>query len=357
LKQYDALLAISDATKRDGQRLLGRRVGVVNISSATRMDFFRPAERADFPESLRRRGIDPPFVFSVGGMDRRKNCDGLIRAFAALPEPLLTMHQLVIACQITGEIAAQWQMLAEELGVGERVRLLGAVSDDLLRDGYQHCAAFAFASHCEGFGLPILEALACGAPVVAGANSSQPEVVGDAGLLADVADPRDFADKLAYLLSSPAADFRRKSLEQAKQFSWARTAAGAQQALIKKARDDRPKPLVALFAPFPPQSAPTASFAESLAETLAEDCTLHLYHESGHTPALAMRRSEFASFDQRLFARQRCVAGYDVVVAVDGGVAAPANEHAFTVCPGSVEVAAAGVRRELRRKEAAGLAC
>jgi hypothetical protein len=290
-------------------------------------------------------------------MDRRKNCDGLIRAFAALREPLRAAYQLVVACQITGEITARWQTLAEELGVGERVRLLGAVSDDVLRKGYQHCAAFAFASHCEGFGLPILEALACGAPVVAGANSSQPEVVGEAGLLADVSDPRDFADKLACLLTGPAAEFRRKSLEQAKQFSWARTAAGAQQALVKRAPEDRPKPLVALFAQFPPQIAPTANFAESLAESLADECTLHLYHEPGHTPALTMRRSEFAAFDQRLFARQRSVAGYDMLVAVDGALAAPAGGHAFTVCPGSVDVAAAGVRRELRRKDTAGLPC
>jgi glycosyltransferase involved in cell wall biosynthesis len=355
LKQYDALLAISDATKCDGERLLGRRSGdISNISSATRTDFFRPPERAEVPERLRSIGIDPPFVFSVGGMDRRKNCDGLIRAFAALPEALRSTHLLAIACQITGEIAARWQTLADELGVGDRLRILGAVSDDVLRECYQHCAAFAFASYGEGFGLPILEAMACGAPVVAGDNSSQPEVVGDAGLLANAADPLDLADKLACLLTSKRTDVKQKSVEQARRFSWAKTAARAQQALIGSPQDGA-KPLVALFAPFPPLSSPVADFAESLAETLAYDCTLHLYHEPGHTPALAMRRCEIAAFDQRLFVRQRQSARYDAVVRVDDGAATFTS--GLPVRPGSIESAAAAVRRELAARLEASRRC
>ena len=95
-----------------------------------------------------------------------------------------------------------------------------------LRTLYRRCAAFAFPSLYEGFGLPLLEAMLCGAAVVAGNNSSQPEVVGDAGLLANVADPTDLAAKLAQLLQDPAlaATLRTRALVRARQFRWEQTA-------------------------------------------------------------------------------------------------------------------------------------
>ena len=100
------------------------------------------------------------------------------------------------------------------------------LSDKALRLLYQRCAAFVFPSMYEGFGLPILEAMHCGAPVIAGNNSSQIEVVGDAGLLFNVADAGELAGHLARLLEEPdrAREMGERAVVQARRFSWEATA-------------------------------------------------------------------------------------------------------------------------------------
>jgi glycosyltransferase involved in cell wall biosynthesis len=100
--------------------------------------------------------------------------------------------------------------------------LTSHVSEESLRWLYQHCTVFISPSLYEGFGLPIAEAMACGAPVVAANNSAQPEVLGDAGLLFSTGDPIETAGKLARVLNNSElrADLRRRGLVQAQKFSW-----------------------------------------------------------------------------------------------------------------------------------------
>src|SRR5207248_2897545 len=144
----------------------------------------------------------------------------------------------------------------------------GEVPDGTLARLYGRCAAFAFPSKYEGFGLPILEAMRCGAAVVAADNSSQPEVVGDAGLLADASDPAAIAAQLARILSDPklAASLQEKALAQSAKFSWSSVAEKARAAIaraVERRRDEarprvRPikvKPSLAMVSPWPPRGS------------------------------------------------------------------------------------------------------
>jgi len=115
---------------------------------------------------------------------------------------------------------------AAGLGLREAIDICGRVSDDELVALYQRCAALVYPSRYEGFGFPLVEAMACGAPVIAAGTSAIPEVTGTAALLLDPDDEPGFAEAIARVLADPAcaADLRARGLARAAQFTWAETA-------------------------------------------------------------------------------------------------------------------------------------
>lgn len=134
------------------------------------------------PEMLARLGVHAPFLLSVCSLEPRKNVDGLLRAFARLRREF--GHQLVLVGR-PGWKSEQLAQLAEQLGVSERVVFAGYVSDDELLQAYNQADVFVYPSKYEGFGLPLVEAMACGAPVVTSARSATGEVAGGAAELVD----------------------------------------------------------------------------------------------------------------------------------------------------------------------------
>ncbi|HVW39600.1 MAG TPA: glycosyltransferase, partial [Pirellulales bacterium] len=177
-------------------------------------------------------------------------------------------------------------------------------------------------SFYEGFGLPLLEAMHCGAPVLAGRNSSQQEVVGEAGLLADAASPAEIGAQLARLLSDSelGESLRRRGPEQARKFSWEATADRAIAALEETVRDrtrprrafraTAPRRRIAFFSPLPPKRSGIADYSQSLLEHLREHYVIDLYHASGYVPHLSLSSLDFACHDFRLFPRYRRALGY-----------------------------------------------
>lgn len=213
----DHVVTDSDASSVDIQRLLGypaERVTV--IYPGVDLQRFRPAVPPSKTAS--------PYVLAVAGADPTKNIDTLIKAFARLPASLKERHTLVLA----GDIRRRPELgeLIKELGIGLQTVIAGVVSDDQLIELYQHAAVFVFPSRYEGFGLPVLEAMACGCPVVSSNASSLPEVVGAAGLLRDPSDVDGFAEDITSLLSDASRrdQLRDYGLTRAAQFSWERTA-------------------------------------------------------------------------------------------------------------------------------------
>lgn len=179
-------------------------------------------------EVAQRYGLHEPFVYYVGGLDARKNVAVLVRAFALLRERG-TVATLAIAGRALGgdtRLFPDLDGLIAELGLQASVRRIAVPAEDgpLL---YRACTLFAFPSRYEGFGLPPLEAMACGAPVVCSAASSLPEVVGDAALLVPPDDPGGWADAIERLLRD--ADLRAvlasQGIVQAARFAYSRVAA------------------------------------------------------------------------------------------------------------------------------------
>lgn len=316
IRDHDLLLANSEATRDDALRLLGLAEGrVASISGGCDAVLFGPDRRSPMPPEsgavLDGLGIDRGFVLCIAAGDERKNVRGLIDAFALLPFGLRSTHQLVIACDLDPTSRSRFLLHAEGRGVAADLVLTGEVSDPHLLVLYQRCAAFAFPSHYEGLGLPLLEAMSCGAAVVAGRNSSQIEVVGDAGRLSDSRDPRDVAARLEEILSDPvgARSLGDRAIERASKFTWERSAGLALSALSRRPSPRKPgldpgnRPRIAIRAPFPPRRSRLADFAQHLVHDLSRDYRIDLFHDRGYLPDLGLPRRGPACFDARLLAR------------------------------------------------------
>jgi glycosyltransferase involved in cell wall biosynthesis len=224
----DAIVTISDSTRIDLQRLMRPRTRLVRVIPLGVNGAFsaRDQEQARTRVEQRYPGLSP-YVLTVGTFEPRKNVGTLVRAFQSIAARI--PHRLAIA----GGGGWKHEPLLSEIergGLGERVRRLGYVPDDALPDLYAGADAFVFPSLYEGFGLPPLEALASGVPVVCSNASSLPEVVGDAAVLVDPREPESIAAGLLRVLEDPA--LRRSlvasGLERASQLTWDRAAAALQ---------------------------------------------------------------------------------------------------------------------------------
>jgi glycosyltransferase involved in cell wall biosynthesis len=220
----DAIIVPSGAVRRDVVERLGvpeDRVHVVYEAAAQR---FRPVEPGVARAVAEKYGIDPPYILSVGSLEPGKNRARLIRALARLRNEGVT-HHLVIVGQRAWRYDDDFD-LVEELGMGRRVSFAGYVPDDDLPGLYSGATVVALPSLYEGFGLPVLEAMACGVPVLTSNVSATAEVAGDAALLVHPQSVDQIAAALRRLLSDEAlrAQLSAAGRERAAQFSWARAA-------------------------------------------------------------------------------------------------------------------------------------
>ena len=240
LQKVDLFLAISEATRADALRILGvAPERVVNIGGAGDAYFQVLADREAVASTVQALGISRPFVLYTGNGDYRKNLDGMLQAYAQLDPALRRSHQLVVNqvgdADHFHEQACRAGLCADELVV------TGRVDDAALRTLYNACTVFVFPSLYEGLGLPVLEAMQCGAAVIAADNSSIPEVMGRGDALFDAGSPANIAASLERVLTDHAwrAELERHGLERAAAFSWDRTAQLAWRA-IENARSVQP---------------------------------------------------------------------------------------------------------------------
>jgi glycosyltransferase involved in cell wall biosynthesis len=237
LKRAGRLLAISDYAREEAIAALDLAPDrIVAISTAVDESFVPAEPTADALDALRRRfGITRPFVMCApGGYDSRKNLPGLITAYSLLPADLRAGHQLLIASRLTDHDRVQLEKHAQSNGLAANELILtGYVSDDMLIALYSAAALFVFPSLHEGFGLPALEAMACGTPVIGSNSTSIPEVIGLEEAMFDPRRPEAIAAKMAEVLGDPAfgARLRTHGRTQAARFSWDNTARRALRAL------------------------------------------------------------------------------------------------------------------------------
>ena len=220
----DAVLTCSEASRRDIVELLDIAEDRVTVAHGAVDDNFVPMER-DKALALLQRTYDvrPPFFLFVGTLEPRKNVDGILRAFAMASRDM--PHALVLVGE-TGWNAAEIEALAAPLIAAGRVIRPGYVPPCDLRAFYGGASVFIFPSRYEGFGLPILEAMACGCPVICSKRGSLPEVAGDAAVYVAPEDPAAIADAMRRVAGDAAlaADLTEKGRVRAAAFSWRRSA-------------------------------------------------------------------------------------------------------------------------------------
>ncbi|MGB9776546.1 MAG: glycosyltransferase family 4 protein [Anaerolineae bacterium] len=183
---------------------------------------FRPLPEKQTAEWREKLGLGTErVILHVGHCQPRKNLERLLTALALLSRQGVAFHFI----QVGGVFTPAQRRLLENSGIEHRVRQMSHVSDEDLVGLYNVADVFVLPSLYEGFGLPVLEAMACGTPVVAADAASLPEVVGDAGLLVDPRSPEAIAGAIAQVLSNPALaqDLRQRGLERARCFTWERT--------------------------------------------------------------------------------------------------------------------------------------
>jgi glycosyltransferase involved in cell wall biosynthesis len=217
------VIAVSAFTRQD----LVTRYGIPQEQISVVHEAAGPAFRVLDAAAVRPlpSGVTAPFVLAVGNLEPRKNLARLIEAFAVLIRDPAVTATLVLVGQAKRQ-AASLAGLVEQHGLRERVVFTGFVPEEELVLLYNRAALFIYPSLYEGFGLPPLEAMACGCPVIASNVTAMPEVLGDAALLVDPTSAGAMAEAMRAVLQgdAPTPELRARGLRQAARYSWARAA-------------------------------------------------------------------------------------------------------------------------------------
>jgi glycosyltransferase involved in cell wall biosynthesis len=221
------VLADSESTRRDLITLLGVAAEKISVvTPAIEARFRREKDDAKLRQTQERYRLPEKFILGVGTLEPRKNFTGLIRAYARLRRIAALPHALVIAGRPGWLYDAIYQQVEQEQ-LANQVIFLGFVADSDLPALYSLADLFAYPSLYEGFGIPVLEAMACGTPVVTGDNSSLPEAAGDAAWLVNVEDVAGLAQAMAQAITDPQmrGEMIQRGYAHAGCFTWQNSAA------------------------------------------------------------------------------------------------------------------------------------
>jgi len=231
VRNCQKIIAVSESTKKDLQKFLAVNPSKIKVIYEAADARFRPIKDQKKIRKIIGRylphSFNPDFryILSVGTLEPRKNLSKLVEAYSMLPHQILRKYKLVLV-GAKGWNESELQKTINNLNLKDRVLLPGFVKDEDLPYIYNGASIFAYPSLYEGFGLPPLEALACGIPVVASNLSSLPEVMGRAALLVDPTKEEEIVKALKQLIFEPklAKKLASRGPEQAKKFSWIKTA-------------------------------------------------------------------------------------------------------------------------------------
>lgn len=296
LKRANLWLAISESAANEGHAALALPVeAVVNISTACDAIFqsLKISEN-EKQQLLTRFGITQSFILYSGGADARKNLHRLIRSYAGLPKLLSDAHQLVLAGRLSKDEMTKLRQTAKSADIREdQLLFTGYITDKELAQFYKLCAVFVLPSLHEGFGLPALEAMSCGAAVIGANTTSVPEVIGRQDALFDPYDEAAISQKLAQVLSDVTfrSELAAHGLIQARKFSWDESAQRAVAAFEKlhSVKNDKSMPsesgnilpdLVRAIATIVPSNIPNTEIlklAYALSHIHTDDAPKHLF--------------------------------------------------------------------------------
>ena len=284
VRRADRTLAISEQTAADAVEYLGideRRVVVAGTGVADR--YRPPANRSDALAAAQQAfpWLERGFLLFTGGIEPRKNIDRLLIAYSSLPETLRKKRQLVIVCNVQPSEQVVLDAKLERMRIRDRVVFAGYIPDEHLILLYQSTDLFVFPSLFEGFGLPVGEALACGAPVIASGTSSLLELVDDPEARFDPRSPRAIREALEYFLNTPEARARIASKGLNERYRWEavaeRTAEAYEQVVARQVRKRTTSRRIAFVTPMPPQVSGVADESFRLIGALSRHRTVDVF--------------------------------------------------------------------------------
>jgi len=287
-RNHELILAISESTRQDAIKHLGiNEEKVVNILAGVDPMFRKISfSKQEKKSRLSEIGISRPFIMYIGGDNFRKNMIGALEAYANLPRSITQNHQLVL-----NDVGDHSDFLdkAKSLGLSKNdVVIFDRISDDQLIGLYNLAKLCFFPSLYEGFGFPILEAMSCGAPVIASDNSSLPEVLGRSDAMFDASNINSISAKLHQAIEDERfrKDLSAYGLKRAKIFTWEKSAKIAWEAIeslnIKErgfVRVANSKKKIAFVSPLPPQNSGIADYSNDLLPYLADYYAIDLFSD------------------------------------------------------------------------------
>ena len=217
---------LSKSSAEDIAEFTGTSMAKIDVVYGGVDESFKPLADSQISSDISTLGITMPYLFSVSGIHHTKNLRRLLKAYAALPAQLRQLYTLVVLCPLDLDAKHIVDSWLHELGISERVLFLRKVSKTQLVALYNGASLVVHPTLYEGLGLPVLEAMRCGTPVVTSNVASLPEVSGDAAVLVDPYNSFAIADGIAAVLSNPEtqAVMRERGSYRAKAYTWDRTA-------------------------------------------------------------------------------------------------------------------------------------
>lgn len=278
-------LTISDFSAKEAIESLNLEEGrVVNISAAIDPKFSQISIGENIKDQLYRKfKINQPFILYTGGADERKNLPRLIEAYAALPNELRDCHQLIFAGKMDDNSVGQLKQVAHSFGLNtDELIFTGYVTDEELIQLYNLCQLYVFPSWHEGCGLPALEAMACGAPVIGSKIPILTEIIGFSEALFDPFDVSSISQKLLEALADESfrTSLYEHGLKQTSKFSWRKTVKrviqlwetlSEKQSQFKNLDSiSNRKPTLAFVSPLPPEKTGIADYSAELLPALSQ---------------------------------------------------------------------------------------
>jgi len=290
LRWADELLVISQSVKDDLMGYLHFSEDNIHVIWGAPGAQFRTIDVAKEAEAKVRNKfrLSGEYIMCTGGDDERKNIAGLVEAYCALPNALIEQYALVIVCKLSTRSIERYTKIARRHGVKDRVIFTNFVTDEELLQLYNLTSLVAFPSKYEGFGLPIVEAWACGKPVLTANNSSLVQIAGDAAALVDADNITDIARGLEETLRPEQLQIlAQRGKNRLSQFSWGKV---AQACISVLNRLDRPAGIeqktarLAFFTPLPPQESGIADYSADILPELAHYFDIDVYIDKGNEP-------------------------------------------------------------------------
>lgn len=290
LRWVDELFVISDSVKDDLVKYLKFTPENIHTIWGAVDDRYKIIDINNTEKSLllEKFGITKPFIMCTGGEDGRKNLDGLIRAYSLMPESVRNSYQLVVVCKLSENGMKNLKSVAVSHNVGKDVIFTGFVSDDELLKFYNLATLMAFPSKYEGFGLPIVEAWACGTPVLTADNSSLKEISGDSAILVNANIDQSIADGMTKILSDKnlLSEYTENGMKRLELYRWDKINDNIISIInnininkIKLSKEENKKTKIAVFTPLPPLESGIADYSYDIINELCKYCDIDVFVE------------------------------------------------------------------------------